>query len=60
MLTDEQLEKLIIIVKNSPMYEPHVIEEIMQALVNIRDKELLISRMFEEWDELPEWDEEEK
>jgi hypothetical protein len=60
MLTDEQLEKLIIIVKNSPMYEPHVIDDIMQALVNMRDKELLISRMFEEWDELPEWDEEEK
>ena len=60
MLTDEQLEKLIIIVKNSPMYEPHVIEEIMQALVNMRDKELLVSRMFEEWEELEEWDEEEK
>ena len=60
MLTEEQLEKLINIVKNSPMYEEHVIEGIMQALVNMRDKELLVSRMFEEWDELGEWDEEEK
>jgi hypothetical protein len=60
MLTEEQLEKLINIVKNSPLYEAHVIEDIMQALVNMRDKELLVSRMFEEWDELGEWDEEEK
>jgi hypothetical protein len=60
MLTEEQLEKLIIIVKNSPMYEGHVIEDIMQALINMRDKELLASRLFEEWDELGEWDEEEK
>ena len=60
MLNEEQLEKLIVIVKNSPMYEGHVIDGIMQALVNMRDKELLVSRMFEEWDELEEWDEEEK
>jgi hypothetical protein len=60
MLNEEQLEKLINIVKNSPVYEGHVIEEIMQALVNMRDKELLASRLFEEWDELGEWDEEEK
>jgi hypothetical protein len=60
MLNEEQLEKLIIIVKNSPMYEGHVIEDIMQALINMRDRELLTSRLFEEWDELGEWDEEEK
>jgi hypothetical protein len=60
MLNEEQLEKLIIIVKNSPMYEGHVIEDIMRALINMRDRELLTSRLFEEWDELGEWDEEEK
>jgi hypothetical protein len=41
MITLEQLDKLIIIVKNSPMYEGHVKEEIMQALTKQREYELL-------------------
>ena len=59
MLDEELIEKLIVIVKNSPMYEEEH-DEIMQKLINIRDRELLASRLFEEWDELEEWDEEEK
>jgi len=59
MHDEELIEKLIVIVKNSPMYEEEH-DEIMQKLINIRDRELLASRLFEEWDELEEWDEEEK
>jgi hypothetical protein len=59
MHDEELIEKLIVIVKNSPIYEEEH-DDIIQALINMRDRELLTSRLFEEWDELEEWDEEEK